>query len=170
MREIMKCPVCSKEMTEEDFGGVLVDVCEGGCKGIWFDWVELIKLDEENEGFGDALQQACNHPRVNDENRKKIACPKCGVPMHIHKYQSSKQVNVDECYACGGFFLDSGELQVVRDTHMSEQEREEYCQSLLKGIPDYQQAKQDLEKMKTRNEAIRKYTKFMRPSYYVTGK
>jgi hypothetical protein len=48
---IMNCPVCSKAMVEKDFGGVRVDVCQDGCKGIWFDWMELIKLDEQNEGL-----------------------------------------------------------------------------------------------------------------------
>ena len=34
----MNCPICKKEMVEEDFGGVVIDVCKNGCKGIWFDW------------------------------------------------------------------------------------------------------------------------------------
>ena len=45
----MNCPVCGKEMVSEDFG-VNVDVCENGCKGIWFDWGKLAKLDQKNEG------------------------------------------------------------------------------------------------------------------------
>ena len=166
----MNCPVCKKEMVEQDFGGIMVDVCENGCKGIWFDWSEIIKLDENNEGFGNALEEALNYPRINDENRGKTNCPKCGIPMHIHKYKSSKEINVDECYVCGGFFLDSGEIKVIRDTFMSEQEEEKYNQSLLSDIPSYQQAKKDLEKEKVRAQAIRNYTRFIRLSYYITGR
>lgn len=166
----MKCSVCKKEMVEEDFGGVKVDVCKNGCKGIWFDWFELSKLDEKNEGFGDALKEALDYPRVNDENRQKINCPQCGLPMHTHKYQSSKEVNVDECYACGGFFLDSGEMRAIRDTFMSEQEEKEYLQKLLDDIPSYQQTKLDLRRKKVRTDALRKYTRFLRLSYYMTGK
>lgn len=33
-------------------------------------------------------------------------------------------MNVDECYYCGGFFLDSGELHQIRETFMSDTERE----------------------------------------------
>ena len=62
----MKCPVCSKEMVQENFG-VNVDVCENGCKGIWFDQGELRRLDENNEGLGAALEQALRYPRSNDE-------------------------------------------------------------------------------------------------------
>ena len=53
----MKCPVCGKEMVQENFG-VNVDVCENGCKGIWFDQGELRMLDENNEGLGAALENA----------------------------------------------------------------------------------------------------------------
>ena len=77
----MKCPVCNTEMVEEDFGGVKVDVCKDGCKGLWFDWVELIKLDEKNEGFGNALNEALNCS-VRYEHRGKINCPSffCQAP------------------------------------------------------------------------------------------
>ncbi len=166
----MNCPVCHREMIEEDFGGVKVNVCEDGCKGMWFDWLELSKLDEKNEGFGNALKKALDHPRVNDGNRGQINCPKCGIPMHAHKYESSKEVNIDECYACGGFFLDSGVLGVVRYTFMSEQEEAEYAQKLLDNMPDYQKAERDLVKEKQREEAIHRYTRFLRLSYYIEGK
>ncbi len=163
----INCPVCQKLMVEEDFGGVRVDVCKHGCKGIWFDWFELTKLDESNEGFGNALEEALNSPRVNDENRGRINCPKCGKPMQTHQYHSPKGVNVDECYVCGGFFLDSGELKVARDTHMSEQEENEYLESLLADVPGYQQEKKNIEKEKLRNEAARRYTRFLRIGYYL---
>jgi hypothetical protein len=157
-------------MIEEDFGGVNVDLCKDGCKGIWFDWFELSKLDEKNEGVGNALQEALYYPRVNDENRPQVNCPRCGIPMHMHRYRSSKEINVDECYDCGAFFLDSGELKVIRGTFMTEQEQEEYTQKLLAEIPSYQQAQEDLEKRKLRTQAIRRYTRFLRLSYYMTGR
>ena len=166
----MKCPVCQNEMAEKNFGGILVDVCEDGCKGIWFDWNELNRLDEKNEGLGKALKESLTYPRVNDDNRVQIKCPRCNIPMHTHKYQSSKEINVDECYNCGGFFLDSGELRVIRDTFMSEYERKKYEEKLIDDHPFYQKEKRDLKKEKLRAEAINKYTKFIRLSYYITGK
>jgi len=166
----MNCPACQKEMIAEDFGGVIVDFCKDGCKGIWFDWRELNKLDEQNEGLGQALKQALNCERINDENRPPLKCPKCQLPMHVHKYESEKEVNVDECYKCGGFFLDSGELKVIRDNFMSEGERDAYMQKILKDVPGYQEEKQDLEKDKQRTEAIRRFTRFLRVSYYLSGK
>lgn len=159
----MKCPACGVEMIEEDFGGVKVDVCKNGCKGIWFDWFELSRLDENSEGFGNAIDEALKTSRINDENRGPIKCPKCDIPMHIHKYQSSKEVNVDECYSCGGFFLDAGELKTIKQNFMNEKEKESYSQKLIDGIPEFKKAKENLEKEKARIEAIRKYTKYLSP-------
>ncbi len=166
----MICPVCSTEMVEEDFGGMNVDVCKNGCKGVWFDWFELSKLDEKNEGLGNALQEALGYERSNDQDRGQINCPKCKLSMHIHVYESAKDINVDECYQCGGFFLDSGELKAIRESFMTEAEREAYAAKLLADIPGLEAAEENLEKEKARTKAIRNLTKFIRVSYYATGK
>ena len=166
----MNCPVCQKNMTEQDFGGVMVDVCLDGCKSLWFDWMELKKLDETNEGFGAALQAATAYPRSNDAGRSPLICPKCGIKMHAHKYESAKEVNVDECYQCGGIFLDSGELKIIRDAHMNEQEERAYGDKLLANMPAYQEAEKDLEKQKLRADAMMRYTKYLRLSRWFTGK
>lgn len=166
----MDCPVCKKGMTQEDFGGVEVHVCASGCKGIWFDCHELAKLDANNEGVGQALNDALAAPRSNDAQRADLVCPKCNVPMHYHQYAGEKEVNIDECYDCGGIFLDSGELKPIRDNHMSEQEESAYTQKLLDNMPAYQQGENDLKKQEVRNEALRHYTRFLRLSYYMTGK
>ena len=157
-------------MVQQDFGGVIVDVCLNGCKGLWFDWNELNKLDHKNQGFGNALKEALKYPRYNDENRGKIKCPKCGLPMHRHLFESEKEINVDECYECGGFFLDSGELKIIRDKFMSEVERQAYEDKLLNRNPVYVKGVANLENEEKRTEAIRQYTKFLRLSYYLTGK
>ena len=120
---------------------------------------------------GQALTEAINHPRSNDEDRGQLKCPKCGIAMRPHKYKSSKQVNVDECYQCGGFFLDSGELNVIKDTFMSEQERDQYIQKMLSESPEYQELEDDMERQiqiqKERTKAIRNMTKYITISYYM---
>ncbi len=166
----MNCPVCKKSMLEEDFGGVKVDVCRSGCHGIWFDWGELAKLDEQNEGLGQALQEAFQYPRVNDTSRGIINCPRCNLPLHRHVYVYDKDVNVDECFKCGGFFLDSGELKEIRDHHLSEQERSAYLQKLIENVPSYQQEKKDSEKLAQRADALDHFTRFLQKSYYLPGK
>lgn len=160
----MNCPVCEKPMVEEDFGGVQVDVCKDGCKGIWFDWLELVRLDENSEGAGAALEEALRSPRVNDADRGQLNCPKCQMAMQMHKYKSAKEVNVDECYGCGGFFLDSGELQEVRDSYMTEEEEDAYVQKLLEEVPEYQAMKEEMaaQKAEQREAAGRKLGRLLR--------
>lgn len=161
----MKCPTCGKEMVEKNFG-IKVDVCENGCKGIWFDQGELRMLDEKNEGLGVALEEALRYPRNNNGQRGQIKCPKCSIPMQIHKYKRAKEINVDECYGCAGFFLDSGELTEIRDNYMSDAEVNAYAEQILSSMPKYAEALLDLEAQKKRSESIQRYTKFLTLNYW----
>jgi Zn-finger nucleic acid-binding protein len=166
----MKCPACEKEMVEKNFGGVMVDVCENGCKGIWFDWCELSKLDETSEGAGKALNEALDVPAKEEGDRGQIKCPKCGLAMHVHKYQCSKEVDVDECYACGGFFLDAGELSLIRDSFMDEKAQEEFAEKLVNSVPEYARAEMDHEKAQARVAAVKRMTRFVRLSSVLRGR
>lgn len=130
----MNCPACQGAMTENDFGGVQIDVCTS-CKGLWFDVHEIKKLDEAHEGFGGALNNALNSEYHKVEDRPQIKCVRCQGPMVAHNYQSQKMITVDECYACGGFFLDAGELEILRKYHMSEDERDKCIQDIISVTP-----------------------------------
>jgi Zn-finger nucleic acid-binding protein len=169
-RYAMKCPVCGEVMTQENFGvsdvGMNVDVCENGCKGIWFDQGVLRKLDEKNEGLGAALEAALRYPRRNDGNRGSIICPKCSIPMHAHKYDRAHEVNVDECYKCGGFFLDSGELTEIRNHYMSDAEVEAYTEKIVNAVPAYSEGMEELNAKEKRIESIQKFTKFLTVNYW----
>ncbi|MEI6437445.1 MAG: zf-TFIIB domain-containing protein [Candidatus Omnitrophota bacterium] len=162
----MNCPVCTKQMVAKDFGmKSMVNVCEDGCKGLWFDYLGLRQVDEKNEGAGAALQAAINYPRANDGKRAPLACPKCGGIMHAHTYPRVKEVNVDECYSCGGFFLDSGELALIRDRQMSEAEEETYVHQLINAIPASHQA-DIVGKEDARAAAVRGLTGLIRKNYW----
>lgn len=90
--------------------------------------------------------------------------------MHHHHYKSEKEVDVDECYTCGGIFIDAGELKIIRDHHMSEQEESGYLQGLLYYLPSYEHAERDLKAAEKREQALRRFIRFMRVSYYATGR
>lgn len=158
----MNCPICKNVMVEEDFGGVKVDVCKNGCKGLWFDWKEIVELDESHEGFDNALKEALNSSHSKDVNRGKINCPKCNTPMIAHLYQSAKLVTVDECYVCGGFFLDSGELKLIRENFMSEEERVVYINEILGEHPAFDELKKDLGKERRRTQAVKKFSEILK--------
>ena len=156
-------------MTERDFGTAHVDICESGCKSLWFDAHELAQLDEHHEGAGAALREAVKSPRDNSSSRQQLSCPRCRIPMQAHLYQRSKEVNVDECYNCAGFFLDSGELRAIRDTFMSDEDRELYRSKLLAECPQYASTRQSIAAERERTEAIRHLTRYLRLSYWLGG-
>lgn len=140
----MNCPNCGNNMEVKKIGKIEIDVCSN-CGGIWFDWMELVKLDEKHEGFGDMLNAILNQPYKGNVKRGKVKCPKCNIVMQKHAYKFNKKVEIDECYQCGGIYLDSGELNVIRQTHMSDEERNEFVKKLIqntakkldvKDIPD----------------------------------
>ena len=51
----MNCPACGRTLTQKTVGDLTVDVCAGGCGGIWFDNFELQKVDQGSEALGDQL-------------------------------------------------------------------------------------------------------------------
>ena len=166
----LMCPVCNKALVDQDFGGVKVHVCSNGCKGLYFDWLQMQKLDHTNQGFGDALQAALKYPRTNDANRPRLHCPKCHLPMYCHQFALDKEINIDECYGCGGIFLDSGELKELRDHSMSAPEEKAYLDKLVEDLPETKQLEQAEAKDAQRAEALAHLTRFFRLSYYMTGK
>lgn len=111
----MKCPACFNELTELKVGRLVLDACQGGCGGIWFDSFELQKVDEESETAGEPLLHLQRDERIIVDPSRKRECPRCaGVKLHRHFISAKRRVEVDQCPNCGGYWLDAGELALVR--------------------------------------------------------
>ena len=112
----MKCPACFHELTEMKLGGVAVDVCKGGCAGIWFDAFELQKVDEQEEISEEWLPDIERDPAIRVDLSLKRACPRCDdVKLKRHFFSAKRQIEVDLCPGCAGYWLDAGELEKIRD-------------------------------------------------------
>lgn len=169
----MKCPACGNAMKEVQIQGINVDVCEGGCGGVWFDWFELKKVDEPHEAAGEHLLNVARDPSVVVDQEARRTCPRCeGQVMWRHFASVKREVSVDECPACAGFFLDHGELNTIREQFASEEERSAAAAELYAQLFDGEFAKlhtasQDkLEKSRRLAHMFR----FLLPSYYLKGK
>ena len=102
----------------------MVDVCRGGCGGIWFDKFELNKFDEPHESAGEELLEIEQDESIIVDHTKRFKCPRCDdVVMMRHFFSVKKDVEVDECPGCGGFWLDAGELGKIRGLFNTEEER-----------------------------------------------
>ena len=111
----MKCPACFQELTELQVGAVAVDVCHGGCGGIWFDAFELQRVDEQHEAAGEHLLNIPRDPNRPVDPARKRDCPRCtGVRLMRHRFNPKSTVEVDHCPSCGGYWLDSGELEKIQ--------------------------------------------------------
>ena len=115
MNQPIKCPACFNALTSIQVGAVNVDVCRG-CGGIWFDAFELQRVDEEHETAGDWLLQIERAQRIQVDTQTKRECPRCeGVKLKRRFYSPRRQVEIDECPGCGGYWLDAGELEKIRE-------------------------------------------------------
>jgi Zn-finger nucleic acid-binding protein len=167
----MECPACKRQLQEVTVGDVTVDVCQGGCAGIWFDNYELRKFDEPHEEAGETLLDVERDENVRVDHAERRNCPKCGdVVMMRHFFSVKKAVELDECPGCGGMWLDAGELGQIRGLYSSEEERrqaaQEYFDEVFGG---------EMEKMKAQTEhstanRVANVLKFLSPSYYFSGK
>ena len=102
------CPKCSSEALVETLalGNIPLDVCPG-CSGIWFDKGELEALLKQSQGEAKADFELIN-PKAEG-----LVCPRCSDKMSRGGLVNPLLL-VDKCGACGGIWLDSHELQLVR--------------------------------------------------------
>jgi Zn-finger nucleic acid-binding protein len=152
---------------------VTVDVCKGGCGGVWFDNFEIKKFDEPHESAGEALLEIERDENITVDRTKRLKCPKCDdMVMMRHFFSIKKEVEVDECPNCAGFWLDAGELRKIRSLFDTEEERHQAAEQYFSEVFG-----DKLAAMRARDEAelakaqkIASMFRFICPSYYIPGK
>jgi Zn-finger nucleic acid-binding protein len=169
----MECPACGRALAERTVGGLTVDVCRGGCGGIWFDQLELKKVDEPHEALGEELLSVERDPSVVVDFERRRTCPRCvGQVMMRHYFSIRRQVEVDECPRCAGFFLDAGELHAIREQFGSEDDKNAAAQAAFSDqfAPQLDALRAESEKKATRARSVARLFRFILPSYYIPGK
>lgn len=133
----LNCPACGKPM-EKVFipkEGINIDICTNGCGGIYFDNRELKYFDEKNEDISPILEKLQNKTFASVDSSKERICPNCGAKMIKNFSSVNKSIEIDECYACGGKFLDRDELVKFRAEFDTEAERADATvQDLYKAV------------------------------------
>lgn len=121
----MTCPACSRELREATAGVCVVDVCDGGCGGIWFDAGELRHVDEAREPVDGGLLDIARDAALVVDHDARRACPRCPEAMVLMRRFTSvdRRVAVDECPGCGGVWLDAGELAELRSEYPTAEAR-----------------------------------------------
>lgn len=108
----MICPACGKNLTTRSAGTIPVDVCEGGCGGVWFDNFELKKVDDAGAA---ALKVVSRDLHVAVDLNAKRECPRCSGQIMLRRYFSRlRRTQIDECPNCAGLWLDAGEFEAIQ--------------------------------------------------------
>lgn len=166
------CPACKNALKVKTVDGIKVDVCEGGCGGIFFDHKELKKFDEPHEAAGTVLLDTKRNPAVKI-NHNQRNCPLCEKIVMMRQFFSVKrQVEVDLCASCGGYWLDAGELSKIRTEFKSEEERIKAFHTLFDEMfgDDLAKARAESQEKLERARAVARLFKFICPSKYIPGK
>ena len=103
----MKCPACNKSLREKNAGEFTVDMCHGGCGGIWFDAAELQRVSRQAAASLHTVWQS----KDRDVKAAVRICPRCPEQVLDRKWFSdATKVEIDQCAKCGGIWLDDGEF------------------------------------------------------------
>lgn len=158
-KQICICPACGKEMTKikAPDNNFCIDICEE-CGGIYFDNRELEKFDEKHENidFITDFLKGKTFKQVSQEQKR--ICPACGAVMVKNFASTKKEIEIDCCYACGGKFLDFGELDKIREQYNSEKDRsEDFMKDFMKSYsPHIQQAEMEAKRLESERSCFRK--------------
>ena len=109
----MKCPSCKNPLREKNAGGMTLDLCYGGCGGIWFDAAELERVSVSAPA-ATTLHTIWQIASSNAQPAETRLCPRCPEQVLERKWFSDvKQVEMDQCPKCGGIWLDAGEFSHI---------------------------------------------------------
>ena len=111
----MKCPRCKSPLERIDlgeFGGeyaaVVIDSCPK-CGGVWYDKGEL---DARDESVWTNVEDLDFETRLSGGRR--ALCPRCEVSLAPVSPGAAREVVIDRCPDCFGFWLDAGELESIQ--------------------------------------------------------
>jgi Zn-finger nucleic acid-binding protein len=108
----MNCPACDHSLAEVPLGSVSIDICEGGCGGIWFDHSELSKVETEHRNAAESVVKINRKARTQLDTTRPRTCPRCTAAVLEKKIpRLGSAVEFDRCPKCHGYWLDHGALE-----------------------------------------------------------
>ena len=119
----MECPRDGTVMENVQSVGVRIERCLK-CEGLWIDESELARVAE-----ADIIEKRAT--RRDDAAPATMDCPRCGAPCHESWVA---RVCVDRCSACGGAWLDGGELSEATRVDGSGREGKAGFRAFLAGL------------------------------------
>ena len=111
----MKCPRCKSPLETIDLGevggeyaAVVIYSCPD-CGGVWYDKGELDARDESTWTDVEAFDF-----ETRLSGGRHALCPRCEVSLTPVSPRAAREVVIDRCPDCFGFWLDAGELESIQ--------------------------------------------------------
>ena len=133
------CPACGRKMEKVliEHTGFNIDICLNGCGGIFFDNREFKHFDEKAENIKQIEKLTADKEFFQADESYIRYCPACHSAMVKNFSSANKSIEVDECYICGGKFLDNQELQKIRAEYETEEARSRaVMQAFASSLPE----------------------------------
>lgn len=112
----MDCPVCILPMDKLRLFEVEVDTCRF-CGGLWLDGNELGAFIQKGKIPKRLLATYCLDDRKKMVKEGERKCPRCRNPLQLIRH---KDVDVEFCNGCRGFWFDRGELLKIVKSYYDE--------------------------------------------------
>lgn len=110
-----KCPDDLVELRPHRLGGLDLDACPR-CGGVYFDEGEIAALQQRGAEALTEVEEACEPGGLTFvESPVPKRCPGCGKAMRAYAYRYSSDIRLDGCDACGGIWVQDGELAKIAD-------------------------------------------------------
>jgi len=110
----MECPACKNKLTEYKVSGIKVDICRGGCGGIWIHHSQIKKIECLKSGSGSALLLFDKADGVKTYRNAEHPCPNCKTTLlYRHFFSREDDLEVNQCSKCAGFWVDAGGLAKI---------------------------------------------------------
>jgi uncharacterized protein len=108
----MNCPKCSAGMEKVRVRIYQIDRCTG-CKGLWFDALELERL----RGIKGAAAIDIGDPAVGKQQdaMEHVLCPICRTQMLRMVDAKQPKISFESCPTCYGVYLDAGEFKETEE-------------------------------------------------------
>jgi len=111
----MNCPACGRKLSELKTGVIVLDVCQRGCGGVWFDAQELAKVNQASPAGKPPLAEILREISVVVDEARVRKCIRCrGAKLERKLFSLGTGVIMDCCPKCAGIWLDFGELDTIR--------------------------------------------------------
>jgi Zn-finger nucleic acid-binding protein len=112
----MRCPACKRSLKKIKVGSATLDICQGGCGGIWFDGDELDKVAKSTAAGKKVVAEITRTVEVAADEHRVLKCGHCrGVDLEQKLFSLGSGVIMDRCPKCAGIWLDHGELETIHE-------------------------------------------------------